>query len=310
MLPPSSIVSAALRWIALLRLSTIEHAASIIRSDASHTDLTQTQYALGFELLKSISFLPEEKVGNPALDKALLCLPDVEIRQLLFERVLQWAEPVWLQDADILISAPDEVPDDAYSFAHSLGLESVSAFVGIRNAQAKVDSLERSRVGLAGELALVHLLEREWPGSTNHVSQVSDGFGYDVVFRHECTDWHLEVKSTTRRGRLAIHLSRHEQEVGQFDRNWRLVAVGLDSLMQIESLATVNHEALWRRAPRDLCLEAKWESALHEVAPADLDRGLVFLNAASVANGSLLSSGELDGGRAYFAWPATRLKGH
>ena len=201
-------------------------------------------------------------------------LPSDEIRQLLLERVLEYSVPAWLKDADVLITAPDEIPQDAESLAEALKLKSETAFLAIGNARGKVNTAEMSRIGLAGELAVVGLLESEWPGSTFHVSQVSDGFGYDVVFRHENVDWHLEVKATTRRGRLLIHLSRHEYEVGQYDPNWRLLAVGLNGEMQIEAVATVKHADLWRRAPRDVCTEAKWESAVHDIASKDLHRGI------------------------------------
>lgn len=277
MLPASSIVLAALRWVGLLRVCSVDQASSAIRSNASYTDLTQTQYASGFELLKNISFISDSRLGDLGLRGDIQAVPDDEIRQLLFERVLVRAVPAWLQDADVLITAPDEIPQDADSLAQTLNLKSESAFLAIGNARGKVDSSERSRVGLAGELALIDLLEREWPGSTFHVSQVSDGFGYDIVFRHENLDLHLEVKATTRRGRLVIHLSRHEQEVGQYDRNWHLVVVGLNDDLQIEAVATVKHRALWQRAPRDVCSEAKWESAVHEIGLTDLEPGLAFI---------------------------------
>ena len=70
------------------------------------------------------------------------------------------------------------------------------------------------------------------------VALKDDGLGYDVVGPLPTAMWHLEVKSTTRRGRLVIRISRLEYEIGAMDPLWRLVIVGLDS----------QHEAAaWRR---------------------------------------------------------------
>jgi len=277
MLPANSIVQAAIRWFHLLRVSTLGQASSTIRADASYTDLTQTQYASGLELLRSLEFLSEVRSGTLDLSPEVRELPDEQARQVLFQRILARSEPAWLRDADVLIPDPDEVPQDAESLADTLGLSHDTAYLSIRSLHGKIDQAERSRLGLAGEQELVDLLEQRWPGSTTHVSQISDGFGYDILFRHADISWHLEVKTTTRRGRLIIHLSRHEQEVGLRDPFWRLIVLGLNSSLKIKAIATVRQNELWKRSPRDVSAEGKWESASHEIAVHNLQRGLSFL---------------------------------
>lgn len=64
-------------------------------------------------------------------------------------------------------------------------------------------------------------LERRWPGSTRHVALTDDGLGYDLAFSCRGRTLHLEVKTTGRRGRLVLYLSRHEHEVALLDPDWR-----------------------------------------------------------------------------------------
>ena len=126
--------------------------------------------------------------------------PDQQLNQLLFERTLERSMPAWLADADFLVPDPGEVPQDAASLAEVLGLSEQASFLAIRNVHGHIDLAERARVGLAGERALIEFLECRWPGSTTHIAEANDGFGYDVLFRHGKEHWHLEVKTTIRRG--------------------------------------------------------------------------------------------------------------
>lgn len=278
MLPPDNVVRAAVRWLRLLRASTVGQASSIIQADASYTDLTQTQYLSGLDWLRNLGLLSDQRHGVD-LPGAVKGLPEEQLSQLLFERILEKAAPAWLPDADLLVPDAGELPQDAASLAETLGLSERVAFVAVRHVHGRIDLAERARVGIAGERALVDLLERQWPGSTTHVALTDDGFGYDVLFRVSNVQWHLEVKSTTRRGRLVIHLSRHEHEVGLHDPNWRLVVVGLDDQLRLQGVATVEHSELFGRAPRDVCAETKWQSASHELTSKDLQRGFSFLDA-------------------------------
>jgi hypothetical protein len=281
MLPPDTVVRAATRWLRLLRASTLGQASSIIRADASYTDLTQTQYSSGLDWLRTLELVTEGLQGL-ALSAALRELPDEQISQLLFERILERSAPAWLLDADLLVPDAAELPQDASALAETLGLSDRVAFMSVRHVHGRVDLAERARVGLAGERALVELLERRWPGSTTHVAQTDDGFGYDVLFRHGNAHWHLEVKTTTRRGRLVVYLSRHEYDVSLLDPYWRLVVVGLDDQMRLQAVATVRHSELFDRAPRDVCADAKWQSASHQLTSRDLQQGFSFLNEPTI----------------------------
>ena len=93
------------------------------------------------------------------------------------------------------------------SSATTLNVSDDAALLTVAMVHGKIDLEQRAEVGAAGELRLVELLEEQWPGSTRHVALEHDGLD-DVAFTGAGATWHLEVKSTTRRGRLVVHLSR------------------------------------------------------------------------------------------------------
>jgi hypothetical protein len=295
MFPAEAIVQAASRWLRLLRHSTLSQASSIIRADSAYTDLTQTQYGLGLDLLMDLDLMNHAAPGGASLSSEIKELPGELRDQLLFERTLEIAAPNWLPDADLLVPDSDEVPQDAAALAHALKLTESAAFLSIRRVHGRIDLAERARVGLAGEIALIALLERRWPRSTTHVSAADDSFGYDIAFQHEERQWHLEVKSTTRRGRLRLYLSRHEHEVGLRDPHWRLVVLGLDDQLQLKVITTVRHGELLSRAPRDAFAEAKWQSASHELTANDLELGFSFLNVPDIFEDSSADPGRRTG---------------
>jgi hypothetical protein len=277
MLPADTVVLAATRWLRLLRTSTLAQASSLIRADPNCTDLTQTQYASGLDWLRALDLLTSGSQGAE-FSCAIRELPEEQLNQLFFERILERTAPAWLPDADLLVPDEAELPQDAASLAAALKLSERVAFTAVRHVHGRVDLAERARVGLAGERALVELLEHRWPGSTTHVSQTDDGFGYDLLFRHENVQWHLEVKTTTRRGRLVIHLSRHEHDVSLHDPFWRLIVIGLDNQLRLQGVATARHSELLARTPHDICAEAKWQSTSHQLTSRDLQQGFSFLD--------------------------------
>ena len=304
MFPPDAIVLAASRWLRLLRSSTLAQASGIVWAGAAYADLTQTQYASGLEWLTSLGVLTKGRDGLE-LSPVFNGLAEEQMNQLLFQEALEGAAPAWLPDADVLVRGPDELPEDVAAMAVRLGLSERAAFMSVKQLHGRLDLAERARIGAAGERVLVELLESCWPGSTTHVALTDDGFGYDVLLRHGGGQWHLEVKSTTRRGRLVIYLSRHEHEVGLYDPCWRLVVVGLDAQLRLQAIATARHSQVLGRSPSDLCAEAKWQSVSHEVTSRDLERGCSFLGEAAGSRGSsangFLSSGCAQGSRP-FAW--------
>lgn len=296
MFPGDGIMRAAQRWLRLLSRSTFDQAAALVRSDPAYTDLSQTQYASAIDWLRSVALLLE--TGHGLVLAPIAEQSTVEGRgQLIFAKALEAAAPPWLTDADTLVADADELPDDAASLAAALGLNDNQALLSLRQVHGRIDLAERARVGAAGEAALVKMLERQWPGSTQHVSLNNDGLGYDIVFRHADTEQHLEVKSTTRRGRLTIHLSRHEHNVAKLDPHWQLVIVGLDATNQAAAIATAPSKALLSRSPRDLHPSARWDSVRHDLTPADLKPGLVLASKGLPPESPLCGGGSRE-----FAW--------
>lgn len=305
MLPADGVLRAAQRWLHLLALSTPPQASALIRADAGYTDLSPTQYAAAFEWLKDVGLLENSPPGV-RLAPAARGLPDAEIHQLLFTRSLEALAPAWLPDADVLVPNSSELPQDAAELAAIFGLGDAAAMLAVRQVHGRIDLAERARIGAAGESGLVALLEQRWPGSTVHVALNDDGLGYDIVLMLSQGAWHLEVKTTGRRGRLVLYLSRHEHEVALADPDWRLVVVGLSDDGKPAALATGRHEALQNRAPYDRHSAARWESTRHQLGPADLQPGLPFLGAPPSLTdaGSLLYCGSVGTGSPY-AWMPT-----
>ena len=303
MLPPEGILKGAVRWLHLLRTSTVEQALRIIAADSQYTDLTQTQYASSLDWIESLQIL-EFGEGTGRLAPRLQLLPEDQLLELLFLRAVAHESPAWLRDADLLVHTSTELPHDVLELASTLGVAEDAAFRSVTRLHGHVDTKERERVGRAGEAALVTLLEACWPGSTTHVSMIDDSFGYDILFRSGRSEWHLEVKATTRRGRLVIHLSRNEHEVSLRDPRWRLVVVGIDDFSRLQAIVTVPTSSIVRRAPRDEVAESRWDSVSHDLRPDDLQGGLPFLPLLPAMTDELLLALVKSGGvqRFGFAW--------
>jgi hypothetical protein len=225
------------------------------------------------------------------------------LKRALYGRSLEVLDPPWLADADVLVRDVDELPEDARRLCQLLGLPETSALNCVRQLHGHVDLAERSRIGAAGERELVRLLEELWPGSTVHVALSDDGMGYDVLFSRGAESWHIEVKTTTRRGRLVVFLSRHEYEVAMADRRWRMVIVGLDEDHRLSALATVPSATLSARAPHDTDQASTWESSRYQLTTHDLSPGLSFMQANTEPGESmsLVKLGVLPSGPR-FAW--------
>lgn len=273
MLPSNAAAEAAYRWIRLLRGSSVSQAWLILRSDPHYTDLTQSQYGAALDLLRSIGMI-DSCAGTVALAKQYRELPAPQASQLLFEKMIEQAAPAWLPDSDILVPDPSEIPEDAAQLGSTLGLQELQCYAAVRNVHNRVNLEKRKLIGDAGELALLRFLEEKWPGATVHIAALGDGYGYDIAFRYKGQEWHLEVKSTTRRGRLTIHLSRNEYEVSLSDPHWRLIVAGLDENLQLKALATLMPGQLGALAPADTSIRARWQSAAFEINKSSLSKGI------------------------------------
>jgi hypothetical protein len=304
MLPPNAIVRGALTWLRLLQNSSLSSSALILRADAHYADLTQGQYAAALELLKQIGALYTNVNSNSwVLSEEFKDAAVARTGQILFEKIIEHAAPAWLPDADILIPDPGEMPEDAAKLGNALGLQDQACFWSVRNVHRRIDLARRKLVGDAGELGLLQLLESNWPGSTEHVASIGDGYGFDIAFQHNQREWHLEVKSTTRRGRMTVYLSRNEYEVSLKDPYWRLIVVGLDANLQLKAFATLSPGHLAAAAPADRSAESKWQSASYDVARSALTNGLCLSEqppgAVPASRQALCLSG---GGSAWFDW--------
>lgn len=291
MLPPENVTRAARRWLELLQRSSANQAWALLQANTAYSDLPASSYLQALDWLRSLDFL-EPVAADARLRPNVAGLPPGLRRQLLYATGLAHDAPPWLPDADNLITDPGELPDDAATLAGQLSLTDDQALAGVGQARGKVDIELTAKIGLSGELALCAALEAAWPGSTSHLAALDDGWGYDIAFTPAPGEqWHLEVKTTTRRGRLAAYLSRNEHAVAATDPAWRAIAVGLDSDGALAAVATVKLGVLADRAPRDTSPAARWATTRYELRAPDLDRGLSFLPHPFPAAASGLGAG-------------------
>ncbi|WP_372499765.1 DUF3883 domain-containing protein [Herbiconiux aconitum] len=167
-----------------------------------------------------------------------------------------------MHDFGNLIKGPDELPSDALGVAEVLGLNPNAAYAELASAWARIDLARRSEVGAAGESLLLQALEQSCRAQVVHMSQISDGYGYDIAVVGDDLETHLEVKSTTRRGRTEFYLSRNEYQTMLRDSSWELVFCVLShDLSAIELVYSVDKDWIERAAPVDLVARGHWQSA-------------------------------------------------
>ncbi|MEV0245844.1 DUF3883 domain-containing protein [Nocardia sp. NPDC050712] len=267
-LPHSSVLRAALRW--LEHLPSLEHLSSqadvrlraVFSTVEQYSDLTPSQYDAGFAWLREVGLLDNPCMGSHAAG-------------LVFDAALMYSEASWLPDSDALIGSPAELPADVQIAAAELGIDDVTAFARLSALCGKVDTEERLRVGNAGELALIFLLNETLPeAAVDHVASRSDGFGYDIAVSHRSMLMHLEVKSTVRRGRVSFYLSRNEERVMRQDPDWILVVARLDSNLDPVTIATIPRDWIIANLPHDNSAFGKWQSCRLDVPKHILTPGL------------------------------------
>lgn len=264
--PPNTILAGCVRWLDLLQRNTPGSAWTVLLASPRDAGLTPTQYQLSLKWLYEAQLLTGSGEFT-RLSPAVRNLPPAELAIVVLATSLAADPPPWLRnDADL----DADVPIDGREVSGALGLTSHQALEGIQRARRKVDSQLTKEIGDAGETQLLRLLEASWPHSATHVAADDDTAGYDIAFTHARHTWHLEVKATTRRGRLTIYLSRNEYEQSQVDPSWRLVVIGLDSQRQLAALATARTSALHRAAPLDQHEGTTWSSARYKLGPDDL----------------------------------------
>jgi len=278
---PGSILLAAQRWLELLPKHGETRTRATFATVPRYSDLTSTQYETAYEWLRSTGMLEAEPGSVPPNHRVLIS-------------AIETSDAVWLPNADEFADDPDLLPDDVAAAAEALEIEPSTAAGYIRSAWGKVDLELRARIGSAGERALVELLEANPAAIVDHVALWADGLGYDVSVRHGLQEGHLEVKSTTRRHRLTLHLSRNEFLVSQRDPAWILVALRLDpDDFRLRSVATIDSAWLAQQMPTDTGDHGSWETCRVDVPTDSIVPGLGPLS-------PILGKNEA---RELFAWP-------
>lgn len=271
-LPPEPTLRAARRWCDLLRVAEFAAARALILADASFTDLTLTQYGLGFDLLVALGLVTKDGV----LDARAMSVGEREAVLELAREVVLASEPAWLGAVEDLVDEAADLPADALAMGSGLGLTDDEVWAAVRATSAKFDAANRARVGLAGELALRDLLVGAGI-AVDHVSLLSDALGYDLSASCAEGEWHIEVKTTTSRAELTLHLSRNEYETSIRDPRWVLVAVAIDETDAILGTGCVDASVLQDLAPVDRASGGRWESARLRIPSGAVQEGLSFL---------------------------------
>ncbi len=173
------------------------------------------------------------------------------------------------------------MPEDGSSAAEALGIEPVEALAILRSCWGKVDTTERAKFGAVGECALVSLLESVSDFEVRHVAAESDGYGYDIDAAVLDMAMHIEVKTTTRRGRLSIFLSRNEFETMRRDPDWLLVSLRVDDALNPIATATIDRDWIAEAVPEDRP-GGRWESTRFDVPPHALTPGVLPLYACNL----------------------------
>jgi hypothetical protein len=276
---PTTVVVAIGRWLDLLSRTGFVRANAIVHNDAAYTDITPTQYATALERLWTISDI--RKLVELAQESGSRRIPLDFSRHMTLQSIIMEARPSWLTMADQLVATPDDLPTDVVEWGKSLGMTDAECLDSVRSASGKLNLQARADFGAAGESALLALLETAWPGSSTHVSAISDGFGYDISFQESGNEWHLEVKSVLAGPRARIFLSRHEFEVARRDVAWKLVVVSMDHDRSVLSVGVADGEKLWIRSPRDVATSATWETCKFVLSPEEAN--LPFCRALGIA---------------------------
>ncbi|MEU7028683.1 DUF3883 domain-containing protein [Streptomyces sp. NPDC046275] len=251
----------------------------VFRATPRFSDLTLTQYEAAYAWLSETGLLSDLHSSVPA-------------RFRVFRAALAHSGAPWLPDADVLVRGPDELPGDALRAADLLEISAEDAFGQLNSIWGKLDTSERERIGAAGEMALLRMLTVSVDAQVEHVAAWADGFGYDIAVSAVHCTVHVETKTTIRRGRLSVYLSRNEFEVMLRDPAWELVAVRLTPSLEPEAVATVPREWIAEQAPVDRGGQGRWESCRLDVPPDIPVPGVPSLAPLLLGSASGLLSGE------------------
>lgn len=253
--PPDPVLRAAVRWLEKLPVNGRARCRALFTTHVEYSDISPTQYDAAYRWLAEAGLLQGPDEALPA-------------GELIFRAALLTGDVAWFPDADVHVRVPAELPLDAGRAAAVLGLSEFQAYQQIHALWGKVDAAERSRIGAAGETALVELLSSSTTAGIEHVAAHSDGYGYDIGVHAGRHSLHIEAKATTRRNRLTFFLSRREYEVMRCDPLWQLVVLQLTDRFAISAIGSVASSWIAAQVPEDQGLYGRWEACRVEV-PAE-----------------------------------------
>jgi hypothetical protein len=260
-LPAEPVLRAAVRWLEELPSSGIARCRALFTTHAEFSDITPTQYDAALAWLSETGLLDDLHSRR-------------QVQNRVFSSALLSSGAPWLADADLLIRSPSELPEDVVRAAEALGINGMQAYQELQAVWGKVDTEERSRIGVAGELALVNLLVSSTNAEVEHVAAHSDGYGYDIAVHAGRHSLHIEVKSTVRRNRLTVFLSRHELETMRQDPYWQLVIVRLTNELTMAAVSEVPSSWIATHVPCDRNPCGRWESCRLDIPPEETTAGI------------------------------------
>ena len=134
---------------------------------------------------------------------------------------------------------PEYVPDVDLQQLAWLGSDLAPIVLSVhREITSASDTKLRKQIGNAGELAVISALERVGI-VPNHVSLVSDAYGYDIEYQSGHALHRLEVKACFRKGMDRAVVTRNEYETAAaFCSSWRLIQVCFASGIVVRKRAT------------------------------------------------------------------------
>ena len=135
--------------------------------------------------------------------------------------------PAWIVSAVVDGEfRPEYVPDADLQRLDWLGSDLAPIVLSVHSATTFAsDTKVRKQIGDAGELAVISALERIGI-VPNHVSLISDAYGYDIEYRSGQDLHRLEVKACVPNTTDRVIVSRNEYEKAKvLGSSWRLIQV-------------------------------------------------------------------------------------
>ncbi len=250
-----------MRWLERLPSTSTARCRALFTNHADFSDVTPTQYEAAYSWLSENGLLEDTHSS-------------IAVSERVFRTAIASSGAAWLPDADVLVRAPDELPEDALRAAEALNVPASQAYEQVSAVWGKVDMAARARIGNAGELALIKLITEATEARVEHVAAYSDGFGYDIAVHAQQHPLHIEAKSTVRRGRRTFFLSRHEYETMCRDQAWQLVTVQLSQDLDAVAVSSVAAEWINAQVPQDRGAFGRWEACRLDVPPEALIPGI------------------------------------